>query len=237
MIFLLLTSYFLPSNGEDMFKRLFDNFDDIDPKKVVEVVNLVWNNRDKFLDLIERMPALMRETGNSIESAGTGAMKASVFLVGDDDGAPSAKDISVMAANALERCQTELAEAARVMAKLGDEIDDIRIPSFRPKHTELLGIKVVNGFEVGENPVIDNAASRLTHGASRLNEIGKDLRLVAENLRDLGGVLADTGGDLNNLGDQLRQSGQTLRSFGEWDTGGSKKSSGYNPSDFIQEIG
>ena len=221
-----------------MFKRLFDNFDDIDPKKLVEVVNLVWNNREKFLDLIERLPDLMRETGDSIESAGSSAMKASVFLVGDEDGSPSAKDISVMAAKALERCQVELVEAAQVMAKLGDEIDDIRIPSFRPKHTELMGIKVVNGFEVGENQLIDNAASRLTHGASRLNEIGKDLRLVADNLRDLGSVLADTGVDLNELGGQLRKSGQTLRSFGEWDTGGSQPpSSGYDPSDFVQNIG
>ena len=219
-----------------MFKRIFDNFDDIDPKKLIEVVNLVWNNRDKFMDLLERLPELMRETGNSIESAGSSAMKASVFLVGDEDGSPSAKDISVMAAKALERCQVELVEAAQVMAKLGDEIDDIRIPSFRPKHTELLGIKVVNGFEMGENPIIDNAASRLTHGASRLNEVGKDLRLVADNLRDLGAILADTGGDLNNLGSQLRQSGQTLRSFGEWDTDDRKQSSGYNPNDFIQEI-
>ncbi|MGB1250348.1 MAG: hypothetical protein ACPG8W_06925 [Candidatus Promineifilaceae bacterium] len=221
-----------------MFKRIFDNFDDIDPKKLVEVVNLVWNNRDKFMDLIERMPALLRETGNSIESAGTSAMKASVFLVGDDDGSPSAKDISVMAANALERCQTELVEAAQIMAKIGDDIDDIRIPSFRPKHTEVLGIKVVNGFEMGENQLIDNAAGRLQQGASRLSEIGKDLRLVADNLRDLGGVLADTGGDLNNLGDQLRLSGQTLRSFGEWDTNDEKPSSGYNdPGGFVQNIG
>ena len=44
-----------------MFGRLFDAMDDFDTKKVMEVVNLVWDNREQIMDLIERLPELLPE--------------------------------------------------------------------------------------------------------------------------------------------------------------------------------
>ncbi|MCP5097779.1 MAG: hypothetical protein GY943_19705 [Chloroflexi bacterium] len=196
-----------------MFDKLFDKFDDFDMEKVMEVVNLVWNNREKFIDLIENLPKLLRETGESIESAGASAMKASSFLAGGDNDAPSAGDISEIAATALERCYRELRSAAKVMDSVGKELDAVRIPSVKPKYMEVMGHKLIGGLDIGEDGLFDNVADRLTDGSDRLDAIGKDLRLVAGNLRDLGGVLTDTGKDLNDVGVQLKQSGGTLRSL------------------------
>ncbi|MCA9931127.1 MAG: hypothetical protein KC419_21730, partial [Anaerolineales bacterium] len=178
-----------------MFNKLFDKFDDFDVEKVVEVVNLVWNNREKFLDLIENLPKLLQNTGDSIESAGESAMKASLFLSGDKKGSPNAGQISELAADALESSLDEIAAAAKIMAKIGQELDDIRIPNIRPKYMELMGNKIISGLDIGEEGLLDNAADRLKDGSNRMENMGKQLKLVADNLRELGGVLTDTGKD------------------------------------------
>ncbi len=197
-----------------MFNRMFDMLDDFDTKKVMEVVNLVWNNRERFIDLIENLPDLLRNTGDSIESAGQSAVKASLFLTGgDNDGMASARQISDLAANALERCNRELRSVAKTMDGLGQEIDDVQLPTMQPTYTEIMGINVISGVEMDEYPMPDNAATRLKEGSDRIQEIGKDLEKVAQYLRQLGGALTETGGDLNNVGVQLKQSGNMLRSM------------------------
>ena len=196
-----------------MFDKILGKFDDFDMEKVMEVVNLVWNNREKFIDLLENLPKLLQETGESIESAGASAMKASVFLSGDEKGSPSASEMSDLAATALDRCYKEINAAAKIMANLGDDLDKVRIPSFKPKYMEVMGHRVMSGVDFGEEGLLDNAADKLNDGSARLGSIGKDLRLVAQNLREMGAVLTDTGKDLNDVGVQLKQSGGTLRSL------------------------
>ena len=193
-----------------MFDKLLGEFD---VEKAMEVVNLVWNNREKFLDLIENLPTLLQETGESIESAGVSAMKASVFLAGAENGAPNAGELSDLAAGALDRCYKEINAAAKIMRNLGRELDDVRIPSMKPKYMDVLGHNVVSGLDIGEEGLFDDAAERLKDGSNRLGSIGKDLRLVSQNLREMGGALTDTGKDLNDVGIQLKKSGNTLRSL------------------------
>ena len=195
-----------------MFDKVFDRFGDFDFEKAIKVVDLVWDNRDKIMDLIERLPEMLSETGESMEAAGASAVKASNFLTGSDD-SPGARELSNLAAEALDRCYSELRSVARVMDKLGNEIDDIRIPSIKPEYTEIANIRVIKGIDFGESQLVDNAAERLKGGSDRLDEIGKDLRNVAVQLRKLGRGLTDTGDDLNKVGVKLAQSGTTLRSY------------------------
>lgn len=197
-----------------MFGKLFNAIDDFDTKKVMEVVNLVWDNRERIMDLIERLPELLRETGDSIESAGASALNASAFLTGDhDDDALSAKAMSELAASALERCYTQLQGVSNVMERVGEELDELRVPTLEPTYTEVLGMNVVSGVEMSELQLLDNVAHRLKGGSDSLEEIGKDLKNVADQLRHLGGALNEAGSDLNNVGVKLQQSGKTLRSM------------------------
>jgi hypothetical protein len=193
-----------------MFKKFFD---DLDTEKIVEVVNLVWNNREKITLLIERLPELLRETGDGIESAGNSAVKASVLLTGDGGKSMGVGKLSEMAADALENCQDEIQLASKVMERLGSEIDEIKIPQVKPKYIDVLGAKVVGGLEFGENHLVDNAAARLKNGSDRLEVIGRDLKTVAVHLRDLGAALTEAGGDLNDVGIKLKESGNTLTSL------------------------
>ena len=195
-----------------MLGKIFDQFDDFDIEKLKEVVNLVWNNKEKILDLIERLPTMLKETGDGIESAGESALTASSLLLGDKKN-PGAQQIAELAADALERCQAEIGKAAGIMEKFGGEIDDIRIPSFSPQYKEVMGFNVITGLDMGENKLIDNAADRLKDGSGRLEEISKDLKSVASHLRQLGGTLTDTGDGLSKVGAKLMESGGTLRSL------------------------
>jgi hypothetical protein len=199
-----------------MFDKLLNRFDDFDMEKLVEVVNLVWNNREKIMDLIERLPEMLETTGDNIESAGESAVNASLFLMGDEKkDSPSAGSMSVMAAGALERCYKEIQAASKVMESLGEELDAVRIPSVKPKYIELMGNRVIGGIDFDEKGLLDDPANRLKDGSDRLQDIGKDLFEVAKNMRELGGMLTETGKDLNNVGVQLKKSGTTLRSFSD----------------------
>lgn len=199
-----------------MFNKIFDRIDDFDMDKLVEVVNLVWNNRQKIMDLIERLPEMLRETGDNIESAGDSAIRASHFLVGDGKAdSASANKMSEMAASALERCYAELQSVAQGMEKFGEDLDAIKIPRIRPKYVDVLGQRLISGVDIDEDGLLDDPAQRLKEGSDRLSDIGQDLSEVAKSMRQLGGMLTDTGKDLSNVGEKLRSSGRTLRSFSD----------------------
>lgn len=87
---------------------IIKSFEGLDTDKVMEAVNLVITNRDKIINLVEKLPTLLQDTGNTIEAAGQSAMRASAVLTGDDK-TPGVDDLAKMAATALERCQQELA--------------------------------------------------------------------------------------------------------------------------------
>ncbi len=197
-----------------MLGKILDNFDDFDAEKVMKVVNMVWENRERFMEIIEKLPQMLQDTGESIDAAGESALAASSLLLGDKKTqTPSAGAISEMAADALERCQAEIANAARIMEKFGVEIDDVKIPSFKPEYKEVMGFNVITGVDIGENQMIDNAADRLKDGSGRMEEISKDLKNVAKYLRQLGGTLTNAGEGLDNVGHKLKESGGTLRSM------------------------
>lgn len=197
-----------------MFDKLF-GMENFDPNKVMEVVNLVWNNRERIMQLVERLPELLRETGESIESAGASALSASALLVGNKE-TPGVDDIAGLAASALERAQGEIQTVAQAMDRIGREIDDVRIPSVKAKYTDVMGYRLISGLDIGESQMVDDAAKRLKGGSDRLEEIGKDLRAVAQHLRELGTAITKAGDDLNGVGTQLKESGATLRSLMDW---------------------
>ena len=190
-----------------MFDKMFDT------GKIMEVVNLVWDNRDQIKRLIEQLPQTLKESGDNIESAGNSAVRAGYFFGGGgpDKEAVDASQLSRRAATALTKCQREIKDAARMMERVGAEIDDIWIPSVKPKYLEVLGHKVVSGLDIGENKLMGEVATKLKDGSDNLGNLGDELQDIAKSLRELSGVLRDAGGDMVNVGEQLVKSGHTLR--------------------------
>ena len=226
-----------------MLNRVLSILDGLDVEKAVEVVDLVWDDREKIIEavdlvwenrdqlaqvlefvrdnkdriigMLDDLPEMLGKTGGYIEAAGASAIKASAFLTGenDDDDSISAHDLAELAANALERCYTELQSAANIVDGLGSQLDGITIPSIKPEYIEVMGFNVIGGIELGESNLIDDAGEQLRNGSDRLKEVGKDLGAVAIHMRKLGAALTETGGDLKSVGGQLQQSGGMLRTL------------------------
>ncbi len=199
-----------------MFDKIMNQFAGLDAKKAIHVVDMVWDNKDKIMTIINDLPEMLQKAGDGIEAAGKSALSTSVMLVGGGD-KPGAGDISELAAKALESARKELADVGDLLERLGDEIDDVNIPSFKPDYSEVMGIKVMTGVDLGENKMIDDAANKLKGGAKRLGTVGDDLETLAGHLRDLGGTLNDAGQGLDSVGNKLMGSGESLRALGNFD--------------------
>ncbi|MEM7129567.1 MAG: hypothetical protein AAF702_24755 [Chloroflexota bacterium] len=197
-----------------------------DREKILGSVNLVWDNRNDIIDvvqyvmahrgmiasLLDKLPGLLAKAGDTIEAAGDSAVRASVFLTGQDgEEGLSVRDLTELAAKALDRCQGELADVAQFIDNLGDQIDEVTIPTIEPTYTEVMGFDVISGIEWGESTLVENASQQLQKGSRRLAEMGKEFQEVAEHMRALGGTVTKAGGDLNHVGNQLSQSGDLLR--------------------------
>ena len=189
--------------------------------KIMEVVEFVWENRDHIMELIERLPQILKETGDNIESAGNSAMKTSLFLAGGKGHETNASDLSDKAALALGRAYEEIQEVAKVMAVVGEELGDLRIPSIEPEYREVFGAKVIAGLDIGKTNPLATVSTRLSTGSKRLGKLSDEMEDVSASLKKLSGVLTDVGGDLHEMGLKLTHSGKTLTqvadfgSFGE----------------------
>lgn len=200
-----------------------------DREKITETVNLVWDNRDaiteaiEFVDenkdaiigLIKELPGLLNKTGGGIAMAGESAEAASAFLLGDDGDQVAIADITELAADAISRCVEQLGNAADVIAEIGNEVDEISIPTVEPVYTEVAGFRVVTGLDFGSAGIVDKAADRMRSGAGNLSAIAEDFGVVSNQLKQLGSRLTETGGDLHNVGGLLRETGATLQELTE----------------------
>ncbi len=213
--------------GGKQARRVIDLVDDLwdSRKKIVDMVDFVWDNRsaisgvidfmsdnqDRLADLVGRLPQLVSTTGAGLEAAGVGAERASLLLVGDGDNSP--KQLSASAANALERCQEELVGIAELLVDLGDGLDRVNIPTISTDRTEVMGFSLISGIDIGERPLLDGAAKRVTRGATSLGDVAENLGDVANRFRLLGDQLVEVGADLGESGTQLVGSGATMQSF------------------------
>lgn len=185
-------------------RKVIDLIDDLwdSRKKIVEAADFVWDNRepisaaiafmrdhaDELVDLGKRLPGFLAQAGEALETAGDGAHKASLMILGDgqdaDDGG-GVLDVAADAAAALERCRDELWAVMGMFDRAGNGLADI--------------------------PVIGDVASPLIDASGRIGAVSDDLGAVARRVRRLGEQLADAGRDLGWVGDSLGTSGVALQ--------------------------
>ena len=169
----------------------------------------IKDHGDDLVDMLERVPEILGKAGIGLSAAGSSAVKASGFLTGDDGGV-DVRELAETAASALNRCHDQLKGATDLLARLGDQIDDIKIPTLSTSHTEIMGFSVVTGIDLGESSIAGDAAGSLRSGADRLVDVAEDLQTVAEKLLGLGGAIGDAGADLRVVGGDLETSGTAL---------------------------
>jgi hypothetical protein len=225
-----------------MFDRMLEMFDDLDADKLKDVVETVWEDRDKIkesvglvwdnrdeimgvidfvrdnkdqlLEVARRLPEMLGKTGLGIAAAGESALKASGLLTGEDDDDMSAQRLAEIAADALERCRSELDSASGIIRAIAGAVDELKIPSLEPKYSEVVGFEVVTGVEFGEISLLDDAVEKLEGGAEHVAGVSAGLEDVSARLRSLGARLTETGGDLESVGTKLVESGGLLQAMG-----------------------
>lgn len=180
-------------------RKLLDLIDDLweSRSKIVDTVEFVWDRRDAIgeaidfvqdhaddlVDLAKRLPELLGDAGGALETAGGGAVKASAMLLGTDgDGVG---DLAAEAAAALDRCRDELHEVMGLFDKAGSGLASL--------------------------PLVGSAAEPLVDGAHRIGAVAEDLGSVAGRLKGLGDTITDAGGDLGEVGAALGSSGVALQ--------------------------
>lgn len=191
---------------------LWDNWDDM-----MEVVEYVMDHRAQIGEFLSKVPEFLGKTGDLIQAAGVSATQASAFLTGDDKRkeSVSARDLADLAANALDNCQDELKSVAELMARIGKQFDNVKIPTLKPEYSKVMGFEVITGLELGESSFVDDAADQLRRGAERIEQISANFQNVAHQMRKMGGVLTDAGGDLRNVGNHLQESSVVLQSISQ----------------------
>ena len=198
---------------DDLLDKLGGNASKLDPRKLVDLVDDLWDQREKIvaavdfvwdnkdsiaaavgfmqdnadelIDLGKRLPGFLTNAGEALATAGDGAHTASLMILGEDgDGV---RELAADAAAALERCRDELWAVMGLFDRAGSGLADL--------------------------PVIGDVATPLVDGAGRIGKVSDDLGAVARRLRGLGDQLTEAGQDLGWVGDSLGASGVALQRF------------------------
>lgn len=168
---------------DDNVDRLKGLWEDKD--RIGEAVDWVLDHRDELLDVVQSLPKLLGEVGETMSAAGAGATDAAGLLTGEDGS--SVKDLAASAADALQRCTKELASVTKVLAGVGDALDAI--------------------------PLVDGMADAMSDGSARLDAIAEDLGEVADQLRGVGTQVTEAGKSLAVVGGKLADGGEALARF------------------------
>ena len=185
----------------------------VDPRKIVDLIDDLWGARhdivdavdyvvanraaigaaiafaqdhaDDLIELGKRLPPLLATAGAALEQAGDGAAQAGRFLLGGGTSRTGVRALAAEAADALDRCQRELAEITALVDRVGGSLADV--------------------------PMVGDALAPLASGAGRMGAVADDLGHVARRVRELGATIGGAGGDLSAVGRSLGRSGSTLQ--------------------------
>jgi methyl-accepting chemotaxis protein len=160
-----------------------------DIKKLHEVMDLVWDNKDDLVNsakFAKEIPDLIRTLAGGLSEAGGQARAAGLALVGDDgkSGAGSKLDSS---AKTLGSIADNLASVAKFVTDAADDIGNV--------------------------PMMGGPAKQLSSAAKTIHGTTTSLGGLAEDLVGLAEILGNVGAALNKLGDSLDSSGSKAQAF------------------------
>jgi hypothetical protein len=171
----------------------------------------LWDHGDQALPLLEILPQTLHATGAGMELAGQGAIDAGHLIRGGGGVPVNARQTVEAAADAIDSCYQQVLLVKGYIKSAGDEINDVKVPTVEPTYTEVVGVRVVDGFSFGNASLFGPVGDALKDGASKLNLAAQQLQTQATQLHNLSSALNDAGNNLGTLGTQLKQSGQALK--------------------------
>lgn len=190
--------------------------------QIKEVVDLVLNNKDSLLDavafvrdhgddlidLMQRLPDILERAGSALATAGDAAMQASQFLVAGDG--VDADDVASAAATAIEVCTEHLGTVASLLGRVAGQLDDIRVPTLGVDRTEMMGINVVSGLDVGSKAVARGPADSIKNTSDQMQAVVGALADAGAGLAQLQANLGAAGEKIQSVAGEIERSGSAL---------------------------
>ncbi|MBL8774520.1 MAG: hypothetical protein JNK12_01260 [Acidimicrobiales bacterium] len=178
------------------FGDLGELFDDNEGLGAVrDAAEWVLDHRADLTELVQALPRVLDQVGDTLRAAGGGASDAAELLAGKEGG--SAQTLTAAAAAAITSSTRELAAITKVLGDIGDKLDAV--------------------------PLIDDVASTIGDGVERVEAIVAQLDDVADQLGGLGRQLGATGKGLGVAGVNLAKGGEALNGFASGTSGGAAK--------------
>jgi len=166
--------------------RLLGGFDS---KKLQEVIDLVWDNKDDLANSAQfarEIPDLIRTLASGLSEAGGQARAAGLALVGDD-GRSGATTRLGSSAKTLGSISENFAAVAKFVTDAADDIGGV--------------------------PMMSGPAKQLSGAAKTIHGTTASLGGLADDLVGLADILGNVGQALSRLGDSLDSSGTKAQSF------------------------
>ena len=160
-----------------------------DIKKLQQVVDLVWDNKDDLASsaqLAKDLPDLVRTLAGGLTDAGNQARAAGLALVGED-GRSGATTRLGSSAETLGSISDNLTNVAKFIADAADDVEKV--------------------------PMMGGPAKQLSGAAKTIRGTTDGLGGLADDLVGLAEILGNVGAALTKLGDSLDSSGAKAQGF------------------------
>lgn len=160
-----------------------------DAKKLQEVVDLVWDNKDDLANsaqFAKDIPDLVRTLASGLSDAGGQARAAGLALVGDNGTSGAGAKLG-SSATTLASIAENLSTVAKFVTDAADDIKGV--------------------------PLMGGPAKQLSGAAKTIHGTTTSLGGLADDLVGLADILANVGTALNKLGDSLDSSGTKAQGF------------------------
>ena len=146
------------------------------------VLKLIWDRRDDLARLIEKLPELLHDAGEGIETAGDTSRIFGQYLRGGQNAPVNARQIMTQTANYFEGGRTVVRKAARVIGQAADILGAIQVPVLQVDNDVIdLGAmgrwSVVKSISVENKRLLQPASDLLDDGSTQLNNLGQNLKV------------------------------------------------------------
>ena len=161
----------------------------LDIKKVQQVVDLVWDNKDELANsakFAKEIPDFIRTLASGLSEAGDQARTAGLALVGTDGTSGATTRLS-SSATTLGSIAENLTRVAAFVADAADDVEKV--------------------------PMMGGPAKQLGGAAKTIRETTSGLGGLADDLVSLAEILGNVGAALSKLGDSLDSSGSKAQGF------------------------
>ena len=183
---------------------------------IFEVLKLIWQRKDDLARFLDRLPALLRDAGEGIETAGDTTRLVGQYMRGGQSAPVNARQIMTQTANYFEGGRTIVRTAAQVIGQAADVLGSIQVPVLEIDNDVIdLGVmgkwNVVKSISVENKRLLQPASDLLDSGSDQLNDLGQNLKDIAEQLDALAAWFDSAGREMDKAGLKLIDGGKALQ--------------------------